>query len=425
MNDSPINTNKNENCCNNCDISNVYSFTSFSGGTSNKYTSTSTSCTNKKLDTETKNNISNFYSINLDWFQFICHSEINNKSLELYTTSRIKFKKQQTNHNPNFKFRYIVYLDDIDLCEIFTIPNNRNHKQNEISVKMINSQLYSTDWVLRIQYVINNLGLVFSRLTKIDIALDGNDIYKKMGLFRRYLRTKTIQISNKGLKVEGDHFIKEGTKWGSYTIGSRKYQKTAKIYVKTEELKASSKQYIKQFWEANGLDTNNTVGRFELQLGTRHLRKYKVNSLHDFCDAGFLGKIIFEEVHDWLKFYQVSLQDAKKHRKDIAIKHGKEKPFLIWHKLPKSTIQLEKIIIPRNGIHEAKRAITYTISKINKGNNVSCTDTFIKFVEVTTTEHGLHSHSIAKVKAAIRENPTDCKYLNHLLKILNFNLEVL
>ncbi len=420
MNDSPINTKKLENGCSDCDISNVYSFTSFSGHTSNEYTSTSTSCIDKKLDSSTKNNISNFYSINLDWFQFICHSKINNKSLDLYSTSRIKIKKQQTNHNPNFRFRYIVHFDGIDLCEIFTIPNNRNHKENEISIKITNSQLYSGNWVSRIQYVIDVLGIVFSRLTRIDIALDGNDIYKKMGLFRRYLRTKTIVISNKGLSVEGVHFIKEGTKWNSYTIGSRKYQKMAKIYVKTEELKASYKKYIKQFWELNGLDTNDVIGRFELQLGTRHLKKYKVNSFNDFCDAGFLGQIIFEEVHDWLKLYQISLKDEQNHRKDIAIKHGKEKPFILWHKLPKSTIQLEKIIIPHNGIHEAKRAITYTISEITKGNNVSYTETFINYIEATTTEYGLYMHSISKVKAAINDNPTKGEDLKRLLDVLHF-----
>lgn len=422
MNDLNINTKKNKIDIN--AISNVYSFTSISGNTIVDFTSTSTGYDNKNVESLIQNKSTNFYTINLDWFQFVCRTDKSGSLLESHSTDRISIKKNHTNNNPNFRYRYIVMLDDSLLCEIFAVTNNNKHKMNEISIKIDNTQLYTLDWSTRIHYLMNELGFIFTSLTKIDIALDGYDVYKKMDLFRKYMRNKTIQISNENLVIDGVHFNKSEHKWDSYVIGSKKYQKTAEIYNKTAEIKVSGKEYITKFWKGNGLEINDEVGRFELKLGTRHLSKYKFNSFNDFCDAGYLSKILYAEIYGWLRFYQTSLNDVKNHRKDIAIKKGKELKFIFWDKVPQTTIQLEKVNCVSDGIQEAKRSITHTISEIQKGYTIDSTETLIKFVEVTTTEYQIFNHTVTKVKAAINNNPTMKIELESLLIRLAANSKV-
>jgi len=287
MNDFNINTTKREIGMN--VISNVYSFTSISGDTNINYTSTSTDCIQKVTESDSEKTNTNFYTIILDWFQFVCETDKIGSLLESYSTDRISIVKKQTNNNPNFRFRYIISVDGSQLCEVFAVPINQKYKWNEISVKIDNSQLYTIDWSNRIYYLMNELDFCFTSITRIDIALDGNDILRKMDLFRRYLRTKTIRINNENLIVDGVHFNKQKLSWDSYTVGSKKYQKTAEIYNKTAEIKVSGKEYITEYWENNGLKTNDEVGRFELKLGTRHLKKYKFDSFNDFCDSGYIG----------------------------------------------------------------------------------------------------------------------------------------
>ncbi len=395
-------------------INNVHSFTTITRATSANYYSTSTSCIEEKIEYANKKYSRNFYTINLDWFQFLCQTDKNGNVLESYSSERIKITKNQTHNNPNFKYKYTVALDFCNLCDIYAIPINTKHKKNEISVKVLNSQLYTKDWSIRINYVLTELDFIYLKLSKIDFALDGRDLILKMDLFRRYLRTKTIQINNENLSINGTSFNKAQLRWESYIIGSKKYQKTAELYNKTKEIKVSGKQYIADFWKENGLDILEDIGRFELKLGTRHLSKYQFNSFTDFCEAGYLGQILFEEVGSWLKFYQVSLETVKNHRKDIAIKKGKELKFIYWYKIPQLTMPLDKVVPETDGINEAKKSITRAIGEIQKGYAIDSTATLINFVEATATEYQLYYYAIQKINFSLHVNSSECESLKSL-----------
>jgi hypothetical protein len=400
-------------------INNVHSFTSITGNSCANYYSTSTSCIEEKIEYANKKYLRNYYTINLDWFQFLCQIDKNGNVLESYSSERIKITKSQSHNNPNFKYKYTVALDFCNLCDIYAIAINSKHKKNEISVKIHNSQLYTKDWFFRINYLLTELGFTYKKLSKIDIALDGRDVLVKMSLFRRYLRTKTIQINNENLKINGSNFNKAELNWESYTIGSKKYQKTAELYNKTKEIKVSGKQYIADFWMENGLDISDDIGRFELRLGSRHLSKYKLNSFSNFCDAGYLGQLLMEEVGSWLKFYQVSLETVKNHRKDIAIRRGKELKFIHWDKIPHLTMPLDKVVCESDGTNEAKKSITRAIGEIQKGYAIDSTATLINFIEVTATEYRLQHHAIKKIFTSISRDPKDWEKLQSLVDRLS------
>lgn len=360
------------------DINNVYSFTSITGNTCFSNITTSTYYDNY-CNYADERKIHQQYAINLDWFQFIC-KPINNRSiLDAYCSRVIHIEKSTTHNNPNFRNNYKIYYQGVEVCELFTVPLNNKHKIDEVSCKVTNAILYLRNWSYLIVYVLQELNLKIMSINKVAIALDGNKNSMVLDLCRRYLRNRTIQINNNNLEITPQKFKKSELKWAGYNIGNKRYQKHVRVYDKVAEIKKTGKNYIIDFWKLNGIDIDAVV-RFELELGKRHLKKYQFNTIHDFRDAGLLSKILFAEVHTWLRFYQVRLDDILHHRKDIAVRRGKERAFIAWEKLPQSTQPLNTIEILPNDLINAKKTITFTLRQMSRSITTDNTDTMIKYV---------------------------------------------
>ena len=124
-----------------CDppINNVYSFTSFSGNTNVIFNSNSTYCVDERVVSAIQNKWK-FYTINLDWFQFVCKAKISGYALESCSSKRMKVKRNQTHNTSNYRFKYIVTLDGCEICEIFSQPNNTYQEY---------------DWTRRIKYPVS------------------------------------------------------------------------------------------------------------------------------------------------------------------------------------------------------------------------------------------------------------------------------
>jgi len=150
--------------------------------------------------------------------------------------------------------------------------------------------------------------------------------------------------------------------------------------------------------------------------------QFKLESGGQFHRFFHIGKILHAEMVNWLRFYQVSLNDFKNHRKDIAIAKGKELKFIQWDRLPQTIIQLQKVNNISDGVHEAKRVITHTINEIQKDYTIDSTETLIRFVEVITTEYNLYHHSIKQLGTAIKKNPSGKIELKSLMVRLKTSL---
>ncbi len=375
--------------------SNVHLFTSITGETNPSYSSSSTLYGNKiKLKYDEKNH--NNYTVNLDWFQFICVSRIKVLTFELYSGDTLHIERSSTHNNPNFRNNYKVYHQGREVCDFFTIPLNSKHGQDEVSCRVNNAILYVQDWTVLMEFVLQELCLEIRRVSKIAIALDGFKNLKIMDLCRRYMRTKTIQINNNKIDVNAMKFNKPELSWAGYVIGSKKYQKFVRVYDKVAEIRKSGKDYITKFWLKNNMETN-AVGRFELEIGYRHLKKYPLTSIHQFSDTGFLSGILHDEVTNWLTFYQVKLHDIKQYRKDVAIKKGKEKPFIFWDRLPVSCLSLETIEYFPNELLNAKKSITFALREIMKDPKVQTTYQTITYIYNIASQYNLHRFTSNKI----------------------------
>ncbi|MFW5804387.1 MAG: hypothetical protein ACOCWG_04045, partial [bacterium] len=220
-----------------------------------------------------------------------------------------------------------------------------------------------------------------------------------------YNRNRTIQMGNENLDFDGKKFKKDILRYKSYVIGSKKYQKFARIYDKSDQLKTSEKQYIKDFWTINNLYSDEGVGRFELHLGYRHLKKYNIDSLMKLNDSKFINSLFYAEVRNWLRFYKVKLKDLNNHRKDIAIKKGKEINYIKWNHIPTRTTKLETIENKVNPIFNVKRSITTTIKELAYSNNFNTESVSdrLKYIETVTSDYNLWWHTNSKIQEHLRK----------------------
>lgn len=378
-------------------INNVHSFPTFTGTSYYSFYSTSTSL-NDENNEITHQFKEQDYTINLDWLQFIVTPTVDNYSLDLYNADNLQLERKKTHHNPNFISCHKVVYDGEEVMEIYSRPINMTHKMSELSVKISNHLLYQSMCSDVIIHLLDILDLRFERLTKIAIALDGKSNSKILDYLNRYLRTKTIQINNDILQVTPYAFKKEELKWSGFTIGNKRSQKQARVYNKSDELKSNPKHFINLFWKLNGVNFSfDDIIRYEIELGFRHLKKYKVDSISDLLDVKFLTQIFKEETFDWLKFYKVSLRDAKTLRKDKAIKKGKELKYIKWNKLPVLTKTLEKIKHLPNEQVNAKKSITFSIEQIRKNDDHISTTTHVNYIKTIVNDFELQSYVLNKI----------------------------
>jgi hypothetical protein len=405
---------------------NIKDVSSFTQNIDIKYSENDyTTNTSEFYKTRKKREIS--YAINLDWLQIVCLNS-SKKDFNNYKDKNILIRKNKTNHNPNFNYSYSIIVNNEEIIELHSSPRN-NYIYNEFDVllRVQNKVLYDCEWMQILSDILNALSLEFLKITRLDIALDSEDLINQMSIFWRSIKTNTVVKGNKSLKINGiDH--REGeSKFSSYTVGTPKSSKYASLYNKSEEILKSEKIYIKDFWVLNGLNISHDIGRFELRLTNKFIKKYIINSISDLT-AGLLSEILRKEVTDWLKFYRVKLKDIKRLRKDIALqKSGKEIEFIKWQYLPKSTIGLNHSDYTGKPIFNAKRSITFSINELSKFDGVYNThNTNVQFIENIMDNYGLYSFTLSKVDEVIKRlnEPETNPLYGYLLELKqrNFNI---
>ncbi len=377
-------------------ISNVYSFT-HSTIQNNSEINYNPKDYNKEIEKIISKKKYQKYTLNLDWLQFIAKKKKDINFVEHQSNELII--NESNGKNPNFYKCYTIILSGTDVCELHTCPTNKSYASNEVSIKVKNNLLYHKNFTAVLQNIMTDLNLEFVRYSRIDIALDGSDNLKIMEYIGRHTKYDTIQINNENLKIDAKSFIKHNHTFSSYIIGRKGYGKTATVYNKTEEIKTSGKNYIKKYWELNGLNTYQDIGRFELQLKSRHLKKYTFEDLNNLGDAKFIGSIFKNELDGWFKLFKVKKRDIMKHRKDIAIKKGKEITLFRWKHIPNKSVALEINEIQPNQEHQAKRAISFNLDYLisNFPNNCNTSGNTVSHIQSVSADFDLEIFTARKL----------------------------
>jgi hypothetical protein len=315
------------------------------------------------------------------------------------TNSRITVERISVHKNPNFRYLHRIYMDGVEVCDIFSCANNGTHAYNEISIKISNSLLYTTKWVDCIRYVVHYFKLEFDRMARWDICLDGQDLMKLDDVLNKYTKSHTVQINNNAIKILPMEFNKKDLKWSGWNIGKKKSGLSARFYDKSSEILASGKGYVNSFWEQNGI-TAEKVGRFEIQLNGARLKKYRIDlsNMELLTDAEYIGTVFREEVQKWIRFYRVRKKDFLNHKKETTINRGHEIHFIKWSHLPNKTDLLEYYDhIPQSSVINASRTISFNLREILKKPETSTTAQ-VEVIEHYAKEYQLEEYVQRKIR---------------------------
>jgi len=372
MQRTTINTIKNGN---GLTYNNGFSFPSFSGSTSQNY-KTSSSGSENNCFSDQPNETKNEYSICIDWLEFICKKDepievalVNNQNPNIIS------EKIHVHRNPNFHNLHKIYFDGVEAFDIYSQPNNGTHQKNELSVKVSNVLLYSDRYFNIINEMLQVFGLEYVKVARLDIALDGAAILNLVDILNKFVKSHTIQTNNDALSILPTAFNKKELRWLGWSIGKAKSGISARIYNKSEETLVHRKDYIASYWRKNKLFGEN-IGRFEIQLNSRRIKKYNIDlpGIQKLTDARFVSTIFKSEVQSWLKFYRVRRKDFLNHKKEVALKKGKEIQFIMWDKLP---VQLELLtdesFVSNSGFINARNSISFSLHEILKNPSTSST----------------------------------------------------
>lgn len=221
MKGTDINTQKFEivapSYCNN----NELQFPVFSGSTTVNYSST--------LTYNHGNTVNYFpvvrdikYVLCLDWLEFVCGwdnpielSYINNDVPDII------IERIGVHRNTNFRYLHRIFVEGVEVCDIYSSPINRLHAYNEVSVRISNYLLYTGGYQRLLNKILDAFGLTYVRMVRIDIALDGADILKIMAYLNKYYKSHTIQIKDDRIKILPTAFDKSSLTVLEWAIGSK------------------------------------------------------------------------------------------------------------------------------------------------------------------------------------------------------------
>lgn len=398
-------------------------FPNYSGLTNPEYYSTSTiNVQPKKLE---KNGVKTMYTICSDWVEFICLWEGNTIVQQFlnHTNGDIIVERISVHNNPNFKYLHRLYLHEVEVCDIFSTPNNSTHAFNEVALKVSNALLYTTSWVDDIRYVVRYFNLEFKRMARWDIALDGEDLLRLDEIFHKYTHSHTVQCNNKAIKILPMEFNKVDLRWSGWNVGKRKTGIAGRYYDKTTEIIASRKNYVEDYWFKNGIATER-VGRFEVQLNYPRLRKYRIDmsNMDLLTNTEYLSTVFREEVQSWIRFYRVRRKDFLNHKKETAINRGSEIRFIKWNHLPHRTELLEYIDhTPCANITNARTAISFNLREILRHPNTSTTAQ-ADVIELYAKEYHLEDYVQHKIRVLFGNN-IETQYLPFLQRFVNKKIE--
>lgn len=154
------------------------------------------------------------------------------------------------------------------------IPRQKDVNILSVNIKIANAILYTTDWYYILNDFCMNHNIAIKTITRCDLAIDCN--YFLNGLcpetfLRKYLtKTKTY------IRVGSNKWCSQGLKemhrsnYDYLRFGSRQSGVCVYLYNKTRELQQQKdKPYIRECWEAAGLNTSRDVWRLEISLSSQ------------------------------------------------------------------------------------------------------------------------------------------------------------
>lgn len=203
--------------------------------------------------------------VNLDWLELYCLEDDIGYPHDANFFRRAGFHVEEREYGtPMYNEMFTLY-DHFDepLIEIRRDPKSAETRQinglfdpRSCHVRLSNRTCYFANPVQLLQQFIEQYGLHYQRISRVDICYDFTTFDygdNPADFMRRYMKNRYTKINQANISAHGADAW-GGRTWNSVSWGSKKSMVGTKFYNKKLELsEARDKPYIRQAWRAAGL----------------------------------------------------------------------------------------------------------------------------------------------------------------------------
>ena len=207
--------------------------------------------------------------ISIDWLTMYCNSDM--------IADNPYFDWQlQKGGSAQFKKLFKVY--DVELNELYcmvqTEPYSAIIPENTVMVQVSNRFLYRADWNTRF----NNFCLLHNitpkAISRIDLCVDFNHFDNNLqpeNFIRGFIENKYLKVGQTKYTLQGQQGLIQH--YSYLRFGKRENEVSIYLYNKSKELReVQDKPYIRERWEAAGLNMEADVWRLEVSMHTQQLK---------------------------------------------------------------------------------------------------------------------------------------------------------
>lgn len=217
------------------------------------------------------------YCICVDWLEVSCYGGFISKD-GFFIDGKYYSVVMEQRETAMFKRYYVVKHKGLDIAYIRQEPRLKRMHAGLTCVKIANRVLYCENYVRICMGILQELGLRYHGLTRLDLAYDCNKYYdgRKPSKFIRDFIMKPLDKIGGMYLASSAHYSLHGSKsigddgtLNYIAFGSVRSDRRGYIYDKTKELEeVKDKPWIREMWEMNGLknDKKNHVWRSEISI---------------------------------------------------------------------------------------------------------------------------------------------------------------
>ncbi|MDX2195704.1 MAG: replication initiation factor domain-containing protein [Cytophagales bacterium] len=264
-------------------------------------------------------------TIAVDWFEFFGNTKCSVLLNNYKPDEKKEFQTIDYGYNlvvlnmghgtPMYNVLYEIYVGGELFASLQTHPRfvKGDFKDNSISFKIANNQLYSDKWVDNMAEIMDLLKLKINNITRLDICIDGcNGVLKFLNSFVKQTPESKSYIKMGKATMSSCMFDSNTLSYSSFTFGKRTSDKYLIVYNKTKELERSNKKYIEKFWLKNGLMAE-IVYRVEIRLTSKVLAQIQLTDISMLLDTTYLASL-FRTASDNFFHFKKNTGDTNKSR---------------------------------------------------------------------------------------------------------------
>ena len=300
-------------------------------------------------------------SISVDWFQIVTSGfisiidEDNIQDSYCFDDVTLVINEALRNGTKHYKVGFDVLYSGEMFGRLLILPRSKVLAHDSGSLQVNNNILYQKGWIVRLESILNELQLVMNNVTRLDIAIDGAELFEDWNKYER----GEYRISG---KAETNVYRSANRTIKQFEVGSKRSNKMVVGYNKTKELARSknNKTYIHEHWKRFEIDTSTDVHRLELRLRNKAIKTIVDFDLSKLEDARYLSGIMRSQMENYFEYRLNNINDSNKRRAD------KVQP-IDWNKLNYEQVNKQNKTSRANSVWSAKRYLTHGLREIHAG----------------------------------------------------------